>query len=185
MLPKGTDENSNSDMAACYVTLDELAEQHNCAAVVVHHTSKGSQSAKSVSDMGAGAGAQSRSADVHIVLRDHEDHNSVVLQAIVRSQRPIKPTCLTFDYPLWRLAPDLSPDRVAVLNKKPSPTFDEFLATIPTDLQSKNDVLAQSKAKLGCSKPDLLALLHKATSDGFVEVVKPINKTLPHTIRRI
>src|SRR4030095_16765759 len=109
-LPAGVDENSNSNITQMYVLLDETAEKHNCATTVVHHTSKGSQHGKAVSDMGSGAGAQSRSADVHIVLREHEDKDTVVLQAIVRSQQPIEPVCLVFEYPLWRLAPEKDPD---------------------------------------------------------------------------
>ena len=53
-LPAGTDENSNSNMTACYVLFDESAEKQNCALAVVHHTSKGAQHQKSVSDIGAG-----------------------------------------------------------------------------------------------------------------------------------
>ncbi len=51
-LPAGTDENSNSNMTACYVLFDESAEKQNCALAVVHHTSKGDSIGKSVSDMG-------------------------------------------------------------------------------------------------------------------------------------
>jgi len=183
-LPAGTDENSNSDMTRAYVLLDRTAERDNCAVAVVHHTSKGSQREKSVSDMGSGAGAQSRSADAHIVLREHEDKNTLVLQAIVRSQKPVDPICIVFEHPLWQLAPDKDPANTAAANKKPAPTLDEFLATLPADPSPKKDVLALSKIKLGCSKDTIMALVQEATSRGQVVIAQPSNKTRPHTICR-
>lgn len=182
-LPAGVDENSNSNITQMYVLLDETAEKHNCATTVVHHTSKGSQQGKSVSDMGSGAGAQSRSADCHIVLREHEDKDTVVLQAIVRSQRPVEPVCLTFEYPLWRIAPEKNPNNVAV-TKKPAVTLQAFLDTLPDDASPKMDVLELSKQTLGVSKCELRALVAEATKRGLVEVDKPSNKNQPHTIRR-
>jgi len=184
-LPAGTDENSNSDMTRAYVLLDASAEKHNCATTVVHHTSKGNQREKSVSDMGSGAGAQSRSAGAHIVLREHEDKDTVVLQAIVRSQKPVDPICLVFEYPLWRVAPDKDPANTAMSNKKPTPTLDDFLATLPTEPGAKSDVLAWSKTKLGCSKDTIKALVQEAKSRGLVEIAAPANKTLAHTIRKL
>jgi hypothetical protein len=184
-LPRGIDENSNSEMTSAYILLDQAAEKHNCALTVVHHTSKGSQHAKSVSDMGAGAGAQSRSADVHIVLRDHEDENTIVLQAILRSQKPIEPVCLTFDFPLWQVATNKNPANVAIANKKPIATMDEFLETIPLEPLPKNEVLSASKLTLGVSKGTITALLHEATKRKLIIVEKPANKILPHTICRV
>jgi hypothetical protein len=184
-LPVDVDENSNGNITQMYIMLDETAEKHDCAAVVVHHTSKGAQHQKSVSDMGSGAGAQSRSADCHMVLRDHEDKDTVTLQAIIRSQKPIAPCCITFEYPLWKPAPDKNPSNVAVANKKPTPTLDEFLATIPFEPGRKNGVLAVSKARLGISKSTQEALLESAIARNLIEVVQPANKRLPHTIRRL
>jgi hypothetical protein len=184
-LPSGIDENSNSDMTAAYVMLDESAERHNAAVACIHHTSKGNQASKSVSDMGSGAGAQSRSADVHIVLREHEDENTIVLQAIIRSQKPIEPVCLTFDYPLWRLAPDKNPANVATAIKKAVPTLDAFLRTIPLEAAPKTEALEWSKNTLCASKTAVQSLLREAINRGLVEVEKPKNLKLPHTIRKL
>ena len=184
-LPRGCDENSNSDMTAAYVMLDEAAERHNCAAAIVHHTSKGAQHQKSVADMGSGAGAQSRSADAHIVLRAHEDPDTVVLMAILRSQKPIEPLCLVFDYPLWRLAPDKNPDAVAIINKKPVPTLDAFVGTIPIEPVPKTKALTHAKRILCTSKSSIDVLLDAAIEAGLVEIETPANRRLGHTIRRI
>ena len=44
-----------------------LAIQTGAAFVLVHHSTKGSQAEKSVTDTGSGAGAMSRAVDSHIV----------------------------------------------------------------------------------------------------------------------
>jgi hypothetical protein len=79
------------------------------AFALIHHASKGNQSAKSVTDVGAGAGAQSRATDTHLVLRPHEEKNAVVLDAAARSWPPIAPICLRWEFPLWKPASDLDP----------------------------------------------------------------------------
>lgn len=184
LLPKGTDENSNTDITQCYILLDETAEKHNCGCAVVHHTSKGSQHQKSVSDMGSGAGAQSRSADVHCVIRDHADKDTVVLQAIVRSQKPVEPTVLEFRYPLWHVT-EKNPDDLAAVNRKALPTLDKFLETIPFEPAAKTPTLENARFVLATSEATIGKLLHKAMEDGLVEINKPKSRQLPHTVRRI
>jgi hypothetical protein len=181
-MPRDSEENSNSDMTRAYVVLDAIAETHDCGMAVVHHTSKGSQAGKSVSDIGAGAGAQSRSADAHIVLLPHDDDDTIVLDAILRSLPPIEPFCLTFDYPLWRLAPDKDPERVA---EKQTVTLEDFLEVIPAEPSRKTEVLAHAKEVLGVSERRLAALLHEATLAHRLIVTEPANKTKPHLIHRM
>jgi hypothetical protein len=100
-LLKDTDENSNASMAELYNYVDAYADRLQCAFVIVHHSSKGNQSQKSVTDVGAGAGAQSRATDAHLVLRPHEEENVIVLEAAVRSWPPLEPRCLRWEFPLW------------------------------------------------------------------------------------
>ncbi|WP_425397294.1 AAA family ATPase [Aeoliella sp.] len=101
MLPEGISENSNSDLAKLYNTVDQYAATTGAAWVFIHHTSKGLQSDKSVTDVGAGAGSQSRAADTHLILRPHEEQDVVVLDAAVRSFPPITPIGLRWEFPLW------------------------------------------------------------------------------------
>ena len=109
LLPRETDENSNADLAAIYNQLDRYADQTQKRVRAGRHASKGVQAGKSVTDVGAGAGSQSRAADAHLILRQHEADGAVVLDAAVRSWPPPSPLCLRWDYPLWRPAPDLDP----------------------------------------------------------------------------
>jgi hypothetical protein len=65
--------------------------------LLVHHSSKGDQSGKSVRDVGSGAGAWSRAADVHLGLREHEEPDAVVFDGVVRSWPPVEPFVMRFD----------------------------------------------------------------------------------------
>ena len=62
-MPIGTDENDNGALASIYNTLDAYADQLGASFCLVHHSSKGNQSGKSITDVGSGAGSQSRAAD--------------------------------------------------------------------------------------------------------------------------
>lgn len=111
-LPAGSDENDNGTMASLYNAIDRHAERLGCCFALIHHSSKGSQSGKAVTDVGAGAGAQSRATDTHLVLRPHEEEHAVVLDAAVRSWPPLQAQVLRWDFPVWNLAPDLDPSRL-------------------------------------------------------------------------
>lgn len=122
-MPSDTDENDNGRMAHIYNQIDRYASRLECAFVLIHHTSKGNQSGKSVTDVGAGAGAQSRAADSHLVLRQHQEDNVIVLDAAVRSWAPVAPQCLSWEFPVWNPAPSLNPADLAMparRNKKSS-----------------------------------------------------------------
>ena len=111
-LPDGTDENDNARMAAIYNRIDQYADRLGSSFVLVHHTSKGNQAEKSVTDVGAGAGSQSRATDAHVVLRPHEEEGCVVLNAAVRSWPPVDATVFRWQFPVWMPEPDLDPARL-------------------------------------------------------------------------
>ena len=108
-LPMRTDENDNGTMANLYNYVDAYADHLKCSFVIIHHTSKGNQSLKEVTDVGAGAGAQSRATDTHLILRRHEEEDAVVMEAAVRSWPPVPPRCLRWAWPVWMPADDLDP----------------------------------------------------------------------------
>ena len=109
-MPSGMEENDNAKMAEIYNRLDSYAAELNCAFVLIHHTSKGNQANKSVTDVGAGAGSQSRAADAHIILRRHTEEDAVVMDAVVRSFPPVMPIGLRWNYPLWNYDMSLDTD---------------------------------------------------------------------------
>ncbi len=56
-LPNGISENDNATMAQLFNLIDQLAARLDCGWINVHHASKGNQSLKSVTDVGAVPGA--------------------------------------------------------------------------------------------------------------------------------
>lgn len=116
-MPAGGDENDNGTMANIYNRIDGFANRLGCCFVLIHHSTKGSQSSKSVTDVGAGAGAQSRAADAHVVLRPHEEEDVVVLEAAVRSWPRVEPVCLHWSFPVWNADESLDPS--ALKNERP------------------------------------------------------------------
>jgi len=101
-LPRDTDENDNAAIAGLYNRIDHYAAQLQCAFVLIHHSSKGSQSGKAVTDVGAGAGSQSRAADTHLILRPHQTDDIIVLDSAIRSWPPMGPLALSWQWPLFR-----------------------------------------------------------------------------------
>lgn len=133
-LPRDTDENDNGTMAMLYNHLDAYAARLGCAFVLVHHSTKGNQSGKAITDVGAGAGAQSRATDTHLILRPHEEDDVVVLDAAVRSWPPVQPRCLRWTFPVWTLDDTLDPAdlRSERPRRKPKPQAAEVKASEPT-----------------------------------------------------
>lgn len=94
-------ENDNAYMTGVYNKLDRWAARLKCAFVCVHHSSKGDQNDKEVTDVGSGAGSMARAADTHLILRHHQLDNHVVLDAAVRSFPKIEPMVLNFTWPVF------------------------------------------------------------------------------------
>jgi len=109
-IPRDTDENDNGSVARLYNLLDHFALELQCSFVLIHHSTKGNQSAKAITDVGAGAGSQSRATDTHLILRAHEEPEAVVLDAAVRSWPKVTPLCLKWSFPVWNPALDLAPE---------------------------------------------------------------------------
>jgi hypothetical protein len=134
-LPASTIENDNAAMAMLYNQIDCYADHIGAGFTLIHHASKGEQAAKAITDVGAGAGAQSRAADTHLVLRPHEEENAVVLDAAVRSWPPITPVCLRWEFPVWTPTSDLDPKALRSVGqrKRKTETEEEKRAETPWD----------------------------------------------------
>ncbi len=130
-LPSGTDENDNGAIANIYNLIDYYAGYLNCAFVLIHHSSKGSQTLKSITDVGSGAGAQSRAADTHLIIRPHELEDTFVMESAIRSWAPIAPMPLIWRWPLFIPAENVDVTRLLIPGKTGSgeknPPLDEFV----------------------------------------------------------
>jgi hypothetical protein len=182
-MPRDTDENDNGTMAQVYNHLDAFAARLGCAFALVHHSSKGNQSGKSVTDVGAGAGSQSRASDTHLILRPHEQDDVVVLDAAVRSWPPLLPRCLRWTFPVWTpddaLDPaDLRPERPR-RRKEPKPIapaapakpewdagrfVESFVGTTPATILA----LTQAAMDAGLSERKATKLLKQAEAQGLI-----------------
>jgi hypothetical protein len=147
--------------------LDAVASRLDCCFALIHHASKGNQANKSVVDIGAGAGAQSRAADTHLVLRPHKEDGAVVLEAGLRSWPPVDPFALEWTFPTWNpsdLNPrDLrqpTPRRSTKPDKpeapeEPKPTYavENFASDFLTGNPQRDLVIIErSKAKVGAER---------------------------------
>jgi hypothetical protein len=105
MLPTipGAGENDNALMTQVYNAIDRYADRLGCAFVIIHHGSKGPQGGKAITDVGSGAGAQSRACDTHVVIRPHEDEDCAVMEAALRSWPPLTPVGVRWTYPVWTI----------------------------------------------------------------------------------
>jgi hypothetical protein len=183
-MPRDSDENDNGTVADIYNQLDRYAAQLDCGFILIHHSTKGSQSEKAVTDVGAGAGAQSRAADTHLILRAHEQDGAVVMDAAVRSWAPIDPLCLRWGFPIWTPDESLDPAQLRRTSgrrrREPAPVEqsanakleewapERFVAAfVTTEPADKKVIAARARmAKLGVREID--TLLTVAEADGRV-----------------
>lgn len=177
-MPRDMDENDNGTMANIYNHVDALADRLGCSFVLIHHATKGNQSGKAVTDVGAGAGSQSRAADAHVVLRPHEERGAVVLEAAVRSWAPVEPMVLRWTFPVWTPAPDLDPTALRIEKsrggrKKAEPEEDEkppkrewdvraFVETFITDQPKPREQILEAAHEADISDWKAQQLLRRA-----------------------
>lgn len=164
-LPAGTDENDNAGMAAVYNLIDNYAAATGAAFVLVHHTSKGNQNGRAVTDVGSGAGAQSRATDTHAVLRREEDSEFVMLEWVNRSWPEAKPKRLKFDWPLFR---EIDISAVTDLAPSPPDTVEEFVDCLFVGDMTQ-DILTYQAGQIGLSEAKAKKLLAVAQDMGLVE----------------
>ncbi len=173
-MPRDMDENDNGTMASLYNHIDRYADRLRCSFVLIHHTTKGSQSAKSVTDVGAGAGSQSRATDTHMVLRPHEEEDAVVLDAAVRSWPPCAPRCLRWSFPVWSPADDLDPEQLKgdsgkkKAEKKEEWTPETFVQAFVDEQPATRSTILGRAVGAGLSKWAADNLLRIADADGLM-----------------
>ncbi len=177
-LPKDTDENDNGAIASLYNLIDHYAAKLQCAFAMIHHTSKGNQSGKAVTDVGAGAGSQSRAADTHLVIRPHTEDDIVVLEAAVRSWPAMQPKALYLEWPLF--VPTEEVDTSALLGSakpkaKPSDiTLEQFVdqCVAINDPCTKQAIVYEATEHLKLSKRKANELLGLAIERKLVAKIR-------------
>jgi hypothetical protein len=155
-MPRDMDENDNGTMASLYNHIDRYADLLGCCFGLIHHTTKGNQSGKSITDVGAGAGSQSRATDTHMILRAHDEDDAVVLDAAVRSWPPVAPRCLRWSFPVWMAADDLDPAQLRSDGgkkrgeKRPEWTVETFVEAFVGDRPATRSAISTRLCRPGC-----------------------------------
>jgi hypothetical protein len=118
-FPRDMDENSNVGVAEIYAILTGYSERLDAGFMVCHHATKGSQADKSITDVGSGAGSQSRAADCHLAIRPHAEDGAAVLGGVVRSFPPFDQFAIRWQFPLWTRDNNLDPAKLWRPSGKP------------------------------------------------------------------
>jgi hypothetical protein len=191
LIPPDVDEISNSQMTGLYNLLDEYAAMLLAAIVLIHHSTKGRQGDKQITDVGAGAGAMSRAADCHLILRAHRNDDCAVLQSALRSFAPMPPIGLRWTYPTWGPAQDidvtdLQRDKAKRIADKPEEPAEEpwtpqrFTATfLAADPRTEATILSAADAA-DLSERKAKRLLNAAMDGGLAYRWTYANRKTPH-----
>lgn len=183
-LPEKTDENDNGAIANLYNLIDRHAARLNCAFILIHHTSKGNQANKSVTDVGAGAGSQARAVDAHLVLRAHEEKDKIVVDAAVRSWAPVESFVLRKEHPLFIRDQQADPSALWGAEKKREPkeqtTLEEFVESCiaAKDPCSMQLIAYQAGQCYGLTEYKARQMLEMAAEQGLVVRIKAGSKMM-------
>lgn len=109
LFGNGLEENSNDDQTEFHNQMDAFASVMNCPILLVHHSSKGDQNGKAVTDVGSGGGSQARAVDLHLTIRPHQTEGMAVMEAGIRSFAKVEPVSLRWNFPLWEVAEGVKP----------------------------------------------------------------------------
>lgn len=177
-LPEDCDENSNQDMTQLYNMLDLFAKATDISIIIVHHTSKGDQSEKRVTDIGSGAGTVARAADTHLVILPHpEMEECALVQVASRSFKEQPSWCLRRIEGIW--IPATPPNGQALpVPQAPAPTTDGVVEVLRTLGGSalKSQLLAAVRDSCACRGATAQETIERAIREGKVKIRETIGK---------
>jgi hypothetical protein len=172
-FPPKFQENDNGAMTQLLVRIDEIAHALSAAVIFTHHQSKGRQDRKAVTDVGSGAGALSRSPDLHMIIRASKVPEVFVVNVAARSQKPIDEFAIEWKYPLFSLfetVPELAcDDKVQV-------TVDQVVNQVPEQPTNLKELIKQIANLFGCYQKQVEEILEIATREGTLVQPKRGNK---------
>jgi hypothetical protein len=173
-LPAGVSENENEQVMQLYNIIDYVTNRLDCGWINVHHSTKGLQGDKRVTDVGSGASAQARAADTHLVLREHEDKEAAVLGVALRSFPPVEPIALRFEFPLWVPDDSLDPEKLkgkqTANDQRQKKRDAEGMGKLSSALVEGAATFTELGRKTGFGHGRLTRLLNLLESEGAVEV---------------
>lgn len=173
-------ENSNQDMSKFYNLLEGMANRLQAAVIGVHHTSKGDQSDRAVTDVGSGAGTISRAVDCHMILRPHDTPECFALEFAVRNFKAPLPMVLRREWPLWVVEPMLDPSDLKRPGSKPKPEFRDLREILMAQDGRRMNVKLLREAlqdRTGCAERPAAALVKSAEESGILNRIPGENRT--------
>lgn len=184
VLPKDMNENDNAAMTQVYNTLDQIAEASGATVFVIHHTSKGSQAAKGVTDIGSGAGAISRAADSHLTIREHEEDGALVIESVTRSFPPPEPIVARKEG--WLLFTDSTLDPCRIKGRSPQKILEDSRPVDPEDFpipeigdpRKKVDLVEELRETRNISKVHAERSISIAIEEGLVKELEGARRCL-------
>ncbi len=182
-LRAGMSENDNAAMTQLSNLVDRLAKATGAAVVLIHHTSKGSQGEKSVTDVGAGASALARAADTHLALREHEQEGCVVFDVVTRSWPQLPSFVIQRTGGIWTRIDGADPaklkGRLPTAKTSEAISVEQIEPIIPEAPASRAAIMIACKAAgLQITKEALLVRLDQAVEAGkAVRTIGP-NRTV-------
>ena len=158
-LPEGTSENDNAAMMQVYNKLDRLARDiGGVALVAVHHASKGEQGGKKITDVGSGAGAQSRACDTHLTIRQHEEDSHFVIGGVCRTWKQPQPFVVEWEWPYWTISTksptNLKGRRASRADRPELGELDDaaFVSYLNGDWKNRASMVARICEREGCAR---------------------------------
>lgn len=105
----GRAENDASDMAEVFNAIEQFGARLGAAIFIASHFAKGDSAAKAQIDRISGSGVMARDPDSILTLSKFKDaDNCYTLEATLRNMASPEPAVLEFDFPIWKVRPDLA-----------------------------------------------------------------------------
>lgn len=106
----GAEENSATDMAAVLEAMERFAEKFGAAIFIASHFAKGDSAAKAQIDRISGSGVIARDPDSIMTLSKFKgEKNCYTFEATLRNMASPAAKVVEFEYPIWKVRPDLVP----------------------------------------------------------------------------
>jgi hypothetical protein len=102
-------ENSNDEQGLLLYGIEAICTENNASVVITHHFAKGNAASKNAIDRGSGGGVLARWPDVVMTFTEHEVPDCMTVEMALRDFAPVAPFVVRWEYPIWRVEPELSP----------------------------------------------------------------------------
>lgn len=173
MYGENDDENSNAGIGRILQKIRAalLNNDGKYALILVHHFSKGNQSAKNPIDRFAGAGAFARDADSMMLLTEHEEEDCTTVDYVFRDFAPIEPHVMKWQYPLW-IPTAHNPEKLKKPGNNKSPKLGKDDVQMLIDLYEQsiptNDLKNRIREKYGMGTNAVDRLISDVVDKGWI-----------------